>query len=97
LTIGFIVLAGICAAILGGAILTVGFIALASTGVAVVGGAVLTPLLAVPMLGAIGFSAIGPVAGNGDPFHNSAVLSNSCSFPLHFSDAQPRSRLEFNL
>jgi len=54
----------------------VGVIALVGIGAAIIGGAVLTPLLAIPVLGILGFSAVGPVAGNGNLFHNGTTLLN---------------------
>jgi len=40
----------------------------AGVGAGIVGSLILTPLLLIPVLGAIGFSAAGPVAGNSDFF-----------------------------
>ncbi|KAF9653977.1 hypothetical protein BDM02DRAFT_3107161 [Thelephora ganbajun] len=41
----------------------VGFVPLAGIGAGIIGATVLTPLLTVPVLNVIGFSAAGPVAG----------------------------------
>jgi len=46
----------------------VGFISLAGIGAGIIGATVLTPLLTVPVLSVIGFSAAGPVAGKGRLF-----------------------------
>ena len=61
------------------------FIPAVGIGAGIVGATVLTPLLTVPVLGLVGFSAAGPVAGKETSLltrmHH---LINSCSSPPHF-------------
>ena len=59
----------------------VGFIPLVGIGAGIIGATVLTPLLTGPILGVVGFSAAGPVAGKGRfLLYDSAVISGTASF-----------------
>lgn len=67
----------------------VGLIPLAGVGAGIIGATVLTPLLAVPVLNVVGFSAAGPVAGEGRfLLHYIATIPITISVPFLLSDVR---------